>query len=490
MTACDAVVIGAGANGLAAAAYLAMAGKQVLVLDQRDTPGGLAEASAFGNGFRFPKAAHALYALDPQVMRELRLSRHGLRFAVRDMPLVGLRADGKHLVLERDVLSSTRHIAVHSEADAKAWALFRREWFSVARSLRELWWRAGPEKCAALDALSRQLVHKGLGAWLDGWFESDALKATLAFDAHALSPLAAGSALALHWRAAQEMCGLQGATAFPRGGVPALIEALAAAARKAGASMRMNAPVADIALDSSGAATGVVLASGETIAASVVLSSLSRRRTLMLPAVRAALDFGVVAALESETDGVQMAHVALALDAPPMLSGSAVPSDGRFVVTDHLDGLAAAHAAAYAGRLPRDLSMEVILPPDPKLAERPLVSVLVGPVPKTIEGGWKKAKTLLAAKVVAALSRHIAGLSGQIVALDVLSPDDARELYGADDASGGPVDATRLLAGWRARVKTPIPGLLLCGAAADPVGAVSGRGGRMAACYVFEQVKP
>lgn len=487
----DAVVIGAGVNGLAAASYLAMAGKRVLVAEARNAPGGLCATAPFGEGFLHSKIAHALYALDPEVVKDLKLARHGLRFAVRDMALVGLRPEGKHLVLSRDAQATCRRIAAHSEADAAAWPRFRRQWFELARRLRSLWWRLGPDagEIPAADDEVEALARLGAQAWLDAVFESDALKATLGFDAHALSPLAAGSALLLAWRAAQEMCGLQAAVALPRGGLQCVADALAGAALSLGAELRTGARVTDILAD--GSVTGIVLESGETVAAPNVLSSLSRRQTLAFPSLNRVLGFAAAAALARPERATAAARVTLALDAAPAIAGTSVPTTGRFVLVDKLESLAAAHAASYAGRLPQELAMEAIMPDaaDPALAPEGchLLSVLVAPVPQDPVGGWRIAKPVLAAKVVQALARHMPELNRHLVAAEVSTPDELAARYGAGDAFGGAVDATRLLAGWRARVATPIPGLVLCGAAADPVGAVSGRGGRAAAALVFER---
>lgn len=489
----DAVVIGAGVNGLAAATYLAMAGKRVLVAEQRATAGGLCETGTFAESFLFSKAAHALHALDPRVVKELKLARHGLQFAVRDLPLVGLRADGKHIVLSRDGYATARNIALQSEADAGVWPQFRREWYGLGRKLRTLWWNAdamGPGTLLHSDKVHR-IAHMGTAAWLDSWFESDAIKATLGFDAHAMSPLAAGSALLLLWRAAQEMCGLQGAVAIPRGGLRAVTDALAGSANSVGVELRTGAAVNDVLIDDDGCVRGVSLASGEVVAAPLVLSSLPRGRTLSFPGLQTMPGFAEAAALRLARPGLGTARVTIALDAPPQINGIAVPAVARLVLLDRLESLVAGHAAAYAGHLPHELTMEVVMPvaADPVLAPagHHIVSVLVSPVPVAIAGGWHALKPVLAAQVVAALGHHFAGLARHLVAVEVLTPDDVRGHYGAEDSSGGAVDAQRLLADWRVRVATSVPGLVLCGADADPVGAVSGRGGRVAAAYVFAQ---
>jgi phytoene dehydrogenase-like protein len=489
----DAIVIGAGVNGLVAAAYLARSGKRVLVVEARATLGGLCETARFGNGFQCSRAAHALYALDPRVIKDLKLARHGLDYAVRDMALVGLRSDGNHVVLGRNDRASARNIARHSGTDAAAWPHFRRELFGLGRKIRALWWdgEAAVSDGLLRNAKIRSLARMGTAAWLDSWFESDALKATLEFDAHALPPLAAGSALLLLWRAAQEMCGRQGAVAIPRGGLGAVADALALSARRSCVEIRTRSAVADIFVNANGAAGGIVLESGEAFASPLVLSSLSRERTLGFPSLSAMLGFGEAAALRRAPRAAGSARVTLALDARPEIAGIVVPATARFVMAERPEGLVGAHAAAYAGRLPQDLTMEAIMPAaaDPALAPagHHIVSVLVSPLPVAVAVGWQSQKAVLAAKVVAALGPHIPGLLRHIVAVDVLTPDDVRDRFDANDAFGSAVGAERMLADWRSRALTPIPGLILCGACADPAGAVSGRAGRIGAALAVAQ---
>ena len=482
----DAVVIGAGVSGLTAASYLAKAGKHVLVVEARNKLGGLSETAPLGEGFSVPVAAHALHALDPRMVKELKLARHGLKFAVRDMALVGLRPGGKHVVIARDVHATVRNIAIHSKADAEAWPRFRHELFALARALRPLWWDAAPAKPlpqAGREKLDR-LGRVSAAAWLDSWFESDALKATLAFDATAgIQPFEPGSALLLLWRAAQEMCGLQGAAAVPFGGSGALASSLAAAARALGVEIQTGANAVKLLVQDDRAA-GIALASGETIAAGLVLSSLSRRRTLCGLAPAGAAGLETVAALCDERKTVGQAKVLLTLNALPAFNGIAVPQDARFVVADRLDSYAAAGAAARAGRLPDELAIEFVVPSAADRALAPpgqhIVSALVRPVPSAAAAGWDTMKLQLAAKVVAALEAHVSGLARHVGAAQVLSPADIADRYGVGDEG---FDDIHVLSPWNSRTMTPIPGLFLCGA--EPVSAISGRAGRIAAALAL-----
>ena len=271
----EVLVIGAGPSGLIAATYLTRAGAHVVLLEAEETPGGGCANRVAVENVVVPSGPQAFAALDPRVVKELKLTRHGLKLAARDLPLVGLRSEGKPLVLPRDVHEARRSIALHSERDASRFADFRRGLYDFARAMRALWWEEGAPHGEKIETELRRLKVTTAGALLDAAFESEARKAAFAFDAMAggMSPSDAGSSLLLAWRAAQEMCGLQGAAAIPQGGPAALVEALVAAAEAAGVEIRTGSRVERLDLEGD-RVSGAVLAGGETLPARYVLSSL------------------------------------------------------------------------------------------------------------------------------------------------------------------------------------------------------------------------
>ena len=468
----DAIVIGGDFNGLAAAALLARAGKKVLVLEARDRFGGMASASDSG----LAPASQTLHALDPNLVKQLGLARRGFQLAVRDMPLVGLRADGKHVCIRRDVRATAANIAIHSKHDAEAWPRFHRDLFALGRAMRPFWNGEsnviGPDTRDAFDRLSRF----GVISWLDSWFESDALKATLAFDAagSGLSLTEPGSTLALVWRASQEVGGLQGAVAQPRGGMRVLTEIMTASAHNAGVDMRTNVKVEDLILEGA-RVTGVETSAGEAVHSSTVLSTLSRQQTLSrLPNPLAA---GIADAMKMRRADapLAMARIVFSLSAAPVFSGITVPPNSRFVLSEHAESYVDAEMAARKASLASELPMEIVVqsPADENSQSQHILYVTIPFVPRILDGGWKAARKTLAEYVIVAISRYIGKFANSIASMKILTPD---ELLSAS--------SFHLFAAPRDLIATPIGGLFLCGADAEPMDAVSGRAARIAASMV------
>jgi phytoene dehydrogenase-like protein len=475
----DAIVIGGGTSGLVAAAYLGKAGKKVLLLEAQDKFGGRCAPANLGDGFSAARGAQTLYALDPFVVHELKLARRGLRFEGRELALTALRNDGKHIVFSRDAHDTASSIAVHSQQDAEAWPRFRKELFDLARAMRPLWWESrgalpsGAEK-QKLDRIARM----GAVAWLDTWFESEALKAALCFDAAdaGLSVLEPGSALALVWRAAQELSGLQGAVAIPQGGLTALTDALISAAKEAGCELRTGTRAERLVLDE-GRIAGVQIQSGETCFAPIVLSAIPRRQLLSKLLPPAALGIARQSAATRQASSLAQAGVLVALRSATSFGGVAVPPASRFILAEKPEIYAAAEMAARAGKLGDEFPIAFVIPTfsDPSLAPpgQHILSALVRPVPRYPVEGWAVLKADLAVRVVGAIERLAPGLSRAISNIEILSPDDVEDGYS--------ITVPHMLSSAAQRVETQIVGLFLCGADAESVPAISGRVARIAA---------
>jgi phytoene dehydrogenase-like protein len=494
----DAVIIGGGISALTAAGYLAQGGGRVLLLEATANFGGQAETIEFTPGFRAPKLTHVVYALDGRSARELRLAEHGLRFSNPNMPLVALGPGGKHVTLPAAGRRGPAGFAEQASPDASAYRTFHDQAMRIARLLRPLWGgvlacprvRDGDDQIAPLIGRLRlspgdarqfeELSRLSAAAYLDRWFESDVLKAALSFDVFPshLSPQEAGSALVLIWRYAQDFTPHQGAVAQIQGGPGALAAALEAAARNAGAELRAWARVSAILVEKR-RAVGVTLADGEMIRAGTVLSALDARATLLGLVPEDALGFGTASRLP-EREKLGTAQVLFALAGPPPFAGlDADLLAARLVMAGRPETPAEAKSAALNGTFADGLALEITVPTiaDPSLAPagRHVLSAILPYVPAKARGGWEAHREVVRKRVLTALEGFAPGLKDRVLAHGVVTPDEAKP-------SEPP--AARLLSSYEARMKTPIAGLYLCGETAEPVNAVSGRAGRLAAGLV------
>jgi phytoene dehydrogenase-like protein len=426
-----ALVIGAGIGGLCAAAYLARGGLHTLILEA-------------GNAPREP--CEALVALDPLMAMELRLAALGLSFSARDLPLA-IGGDPP-LFLGRDLHAASSALAKFSDADALAWPAYRRRLTVEARRLRRWWWTGSDTGApdAPWSAGARRGFHRlclsGADAYLGARFETPALLAALLWDASAggFAVSEPGSALALVWRAAQETAGLQEAATVARPGtlISALTHALGLAQLRTG--MRVTGIHAK-----SGAVTGVTLADGSQIEADHVVSTLPRWATLAL------------AGLPHRVPSIGEAQILLRLER------DFAPAPARHVLGVQPETYADAHEAARAGRLADPLPMEwIMLAPD-------RIAVIARPVPAKLDA---EQRARLAAQAVFVLSRALPGVAAAVTGLEIrIRPQRAK--------------LADLLSPPSTRLMTPIRGLVLAGEDAEPLPAISGRAGRLAARHIL-----
>jgi phytoene dehydrogenase-like protein len=526
----DAIVVGAGHNGLTAAAYLARGGLRVLVLEARDVVGGAAVTEELAQGARVPALAHTVGRLRPSVARELDLARHGLALVTPEVRVFAPQPDGRAVTLWADLARTLEALRPWSEDDAVSYVEFDRQVRRLGRFLADLGDEAPPDVKApglgdALLGLRLGRAFRGLGRddgrtalrvlamaaadFVGESFRTEAIRATLAWRAvryTAMGPWSAGTTAVLLADAAGNDGGAAGETVFARGGPSALSDALAAAAREAGAEIRTGARVASVTTVD-GAATGVVLADGEEIAAPAVVSGLDPKRLLtdmvdpvtLGPAMR-------WRAGNIRTPGT-VAKVNLVLDGLPEFpaaGGDARLLRGRIQVgTTSIDDVERAFDPSKYGRLPAAPVLEATIPSlvDPSLvAGAPegthVMSVLLQWVPTVpAEGDWASRRDEVGDLALRMLESVAPGISGRVTARRVLTPADLEAEYGLP--GGHPLHAEpgldsfflwRPLLGW-ARYRMPVEGLYLAGSGAHPGGGVTGAPGRNAAREVIADRK-
>lgn len=516
----DVAVIGAGHNGLVAAALLARAGLSVVVLEQREEVGGMAGTREFHPGFRVDTGAHRLGAFDRRVWNDLRLEKIGVELVRPDPMLVGLLPEGAPIVLRRDLRESVRELERRSVADAARWPAFVARCRRAQALLAALATREPPElpprrlgDWVALAGAGLRLRRLGrremaevlrllpmpVADLLEEWFETEALKGLIAAGALGglrYGPRAMGTVLAL---LGQPGAGVEDAAVLVRGGVGRLAAGLADAARRSGAEIRTGRRVERV-LVRHGVVEGVVLVGGEVVAATRVVSAVAPAVTLLRLLDPAGLDPGLVRAARRIRHAGVAAKVHLALDglpAPPGGDGRAWGSVVR--VAPSLEYLERAADAAKYGEISAAPYLEMVFPSvtDAVLAPRGkhVASVLVQWVGSNPAASSADRRAYVGQVVLSALREFLPGLGERMLGLEVVLPEDFAERYGApggDAYHGEPV----LDQWWFARpaaggaqYRGPVRGLYLCSVGMHPGGGVSGVPGCNAARVVLRDVR-
>jgi phytoene dehydrogenase-like protein len=524
----DAIVVGAGHNGLVAAAYLARAGLRTRVLEARDRVGGACVTEELWRGYRVSRAAYVAGLLRPGVVRELELARHGLRLLPRDPSSFTPLPDGRGLLLGPDRDLSEREIARFSKRDAARYPAYERLLDRAARVFEPLLDAPPPDparlRIADLPLLARlvrglaglrrdlpQIVRLLLAPardTLSAWFESEPLRATLATDALIgawASPSTPGTGYVLFHHVMGETNGTRGVWAYVAGGMGALSDAIAAAAREAGAEIETGAPARSIDVHA-GRVRGVTLADGRHLEASLVVSNADPHRTFLELVGAGRLAPELVADLMAIDFRSPVAKINLALDRLPRFRGGAADGVGpEHTGTIHvgaadLAALELSFDEAAAGRFPERPMVELTLPStlDPTLAPpgHHVASLFVQHVPAPLDPAlWARERERFADRVLALVDEVAPGFCASVLHREVLGPPELEAIFGltAGNIFHGAMTLDRLLflrpvPGW-SRYRTPIEGLWLCGAGTHPGGGVMGACGRNAAREILSMTR-
>jgi phytoene dehydrogenase-like protein len=519
----DAIIVGGGHNGLVCAAYLAAAGLKVTVLERRSVVGGAAVTEEFHPGFRNSVAAYTVSLLNPKVIRDLDLPRHGLRIVERGLANFLPLDESSYLKIGAG--QTEREVAKFSARDASRLGAYAQRLDVIADVLRDLvletppnvtagsWLEALPEllrsarlgkRIAKLDMPMRRelldLFVKSAGDYLDAWFESAPIKAAYGFDGvvgNYASPYAAGSAYVLLHHVFGEVNGKKGAWGHAIGGMGAITQAMAKAATERGVEIRVASPVREI-LTRAGRAIGVVTEKGEAIHARSVISNLNPKLlygSLIDPAVLPQ-DFRERISRWRCGSGTFRMNVALS-ELPDFTT---LP--GRVLAEHHTAGIIMAPSLAYmdqayldakAGGWSKRPIVEMLIPStlDDSLAPAgqhvaSLFCQHVAPVLPN-DASWDAHREEVADLMIDLVTTHAPNFKGSVLGRQIMSPLDLERTFGliGGDIFHGALSLDQLFSArpmlGHGDYRGPLKGLYMCGSGTHPGGGVTGAPGHNAA---------
>jgi phytoene dehydrogenase-like protein len=521
----DIVVIGGGHNGLTAAAYLARAGRKVLVLERRHLLGGAAVTEEVFKGFRFSVCSYVVSLLRPEIIRELDLPRHGLEILPLDGTFTPMPS-GDYLWRTNDHAKSRREIARHSRLDAEAYDEYGRAMVEMGRFVKPILGMLPPDPTSLdprglrqllfllrrFQGLPRddqynqvQLMTMSAADFLDQWFETDVLKATMAASGIIgtfLGVRSPGTAYVLLHHYMGEIDGAFRSWGLARGGTGAISNAIADAARAAGVDIRSETEVERILVHGN-RAQGVVLKNGDEIRARVVVSSVDPRLTFLRFLEPGALPDDFLADIRRYKFRGSSAKVNLALDALPdftSLRGPGAHLRGAISISPSLDYMERAYDEAKYGRFSSRPYMDIVIPSltDPSVAPpgKHVMSCFVQYAPYHLaESTWDEQREAFGDTVIDTLAEYAPNVRDIVLHRQVVTPLDLERDWGLSEGNIFQGELTleqlfflRPAPGW-AQYKTPVGNLYMCGSATHPGGGIMGAPGRNAAMKILSDTR-
>ena len=520
----DAIIIGGGHNGLVTAAYLARAGRKVLLLERRELLGGCSVTEEIWPGYRVSTAAYLTSLLQERIVSDLDLPRYGYRVAAKDPAFFSPFPDGRHLFFWQDGRRTFEEIAKFSKRDADRFNEYEEYLERLARVVESLLLVTPPEFPPRgvgdlVDYVRLLARFRGLGRrdtialvkiftmsatnLLDEWFESDQLKVTLATDAVIGAnggPHSPGTAYILLHHVMGAVGGKRGLWGFVRGGMGAISEAIAASARNYGAEIRTGAPIAKIVV-SDGAARSVVLENGDEFSAHAIVSSVDPKRTflgLMDPHELPPEFLERIRAFRTEGTSCK---INLALNGLPSFKALPGAPGAQHKATMHIcpsvDYVERAWDDAKYGRPSQSPLLEMTVPTmyDPSLAPagHHVMGIFLQYAPYTLsESNWDELREPFAGRVFDIIEEYAPGFRSLVEHKQVLTPLDLERRFGITggnifhgEMSLDQMFVMRPVPG-AARYRAPVRGLWLCGSGAHPGGGVMGAPGYNAAREILK----
>ncbi len=526
----DVIIVGGGHNGLVAAFYLAKAGFKPLVLERRAQVGGAAITEEFHPGFRCSTLAHNTGPLRADIVRDMQLEKHGLKLTTPDVSTVSLLPDGRSLVLYSDAKKAAQEIAEWSQKDAASYLEFGAALGKIGKVMAEAlaltppdidnpsqWRSLGNAEDGPLAPETRQerfVSRAALGA--DGRCRSGlgVLRQRTAARHHRRprhfrnlpGPVVGGQCAGVDVARRRRCIPISpaGSVQFPAGGAGAITQAMAAAAKQAGAEIRTDADIAEIRVKD-GVATGVVLASGEEISARAVVSNADPKRTLMRLVDPSHLTPDFVQRIKNYRSMGTVAKINLALSALPEFTALKAKGNGnllrsRIQISPEIDYLERAFDESKYGNFSRNPYLEITFPSlsDPSLAPagQHVMSIYMQYAPYKLKNSdWESQRAALGETVVNTIAQYAPNLPQTILDGQIITPKDLEETYGL---TGGHIFhgelaldqffTMRPLLDW-ARYQTPIERLYLCGSGTHPGTGLTGGSGANAAREIAKTLK-